>query len=172
MINYRTLTAEEIASSPELTELSKEWDTLRRRDNIDTALLRGVSTHIKFITGIGLIMGGGYTFTDGEVDKAVKHVANLNISYDKSWKMYHLNVALNGHIQGNRFSSTYGYAPGYSQWDLNTRHIITLRHCVLEPGIGIENIFNKVDSSYWSSNYSTISPGRSFYISLALKLNN
>lgn len=169
MINYRTLTQDEIDASPELTELHKEWSTIRQRANIDNARLRGISTNVKFITPFGLAIGGGYTFTDGEVDKAVRHVGNANVTYDHTWKRYHLNVALNGHIQGRRFSSTYGYADGYSQWDLNTRHTITLKHFVLEPGIGIENIFNKVDNSYWNSNYSTISPGRSVYVSLAMR---
>lgn len=169
MINYRTLTEEEIMADPKLTELNKEWTTIRQRDNIDNALLRGINTNVKFITKAGLSFGGGYAFTDGEVDKAVRHVGNANVSYDKTWNKYHLNVAVNGHVQGKRFSSTYGYADGYSQWDLNTRHTITMNQFVLEPGIGIENIFNEVDDSYWNSNYSTISPGRSFYVSLALK---
>lgn len=172
MINYRTLTEEEIMADPKLTELNKEWTTIRQRDNIDNALLRGINTNVKFITKAGLSFGGGYAFTDGEVDKAVRHVGNANVSYDKTWNKYHLNVAVNGHVQGKRFSSTYGYADGYSQWDLNTRHTITMNQFVLEPGIGIENLFNEVDDSYWNSNYSTISPGRSFYVSLALKFKN
>ncbi len=172
MINYRTLTEEEIMADPKLTELNKEWTTIRQRDNIDNALLRGINTNVKFITKPGLTFGGGYAFTDGEVDKAVRHVGNANVSYDKTWNKYHLNVAVNGHVQGKRFSSTYGYADGYSQWDLNTRHTITMNQFVLEPGIGIENLFNEVDDSYWNSNYSTISPGRSFYVSLALKFKN
>ena len=172
LINYRTLTEEEIMADPKLTELNKEWTTIRQRDNIDNALLRGINTNVKFITKAGLSFGGGYAFTDGEVDKAVRHVGNANVSYDKTWNKYHLNVAVNGHVQGKRFSSTYGYADGYSQWDLNTRHTITMNQFVLEPGIGIENLFNEVDDSYWNSNYSTISPGRSFYVSLALKFKN
>ena len=172
MINYRTLTEEEIMADPKLTELNKEWTTIRQRDNIDNALLRGINTNVKFITKAGLSFGGGYAFTDGEVDKAVRHVGNANVSYDKTWNKYHLNIAVNGHVQGKRFSSTYGYADGYSQWNLNTRHTITMNQFVLEPGIGIENLFNEVDDSYWNSNYSTISPGRSFYVSLALKFKN
>lgn len=169
MINYRTLSEDEINADPELAELSKEWKTIRQRANIDTALLRGVSANAKFVTKVGLTFGGGYTFTDGEVDKAVRHVGNVNVAFDKIWNKYHLNIALDGHVQGRRFSSTYGYADGYSQWDLNTRHTITMDKFILEPGIGIENLFDKVDDSYWNSNYSTVNPGGSLYISLALK---
>lgn len=172
MINYRTLAQEEIQASPELTALSEEWATIRQRDNIDKALLRGVSTNIKIITHTGFTAGAGYTLTDGKVDKAVRHVGNVNATYDKTWSNYHLNVSLNGHVQGRRYSSTYGYAKGYSQWDLNTRHTVTLKQYILEPGIGIENIFNKVDRSFWNSNYSTINPGRSLYVSLAMRFRN
>ena len=191
MINYRTLPQQEIDADASLTAINKEWKTIRQRDNIDHATLRGLSTSLKFIMPFGLTVGGGYTFTDAksetktlntktqqyeitksDVDKSVRHVGNINVTYDKTWRKYHLNVAVNGHLQGERFSSTYGYAPGYSQWDLNTRHTFTLRQFVLEPGIGIENIFNKRDTSYWTSNFSTINPGRSVYVSMALKFKD
>jgi outer membrane receptor for ferrienterochelin and colicins len=47
-----------------------------------------------------------------------------------------------------------------------TRHTITLRNFTLEPGLGIENLFNQRDRSLWTSNYSTINPGRSYLVSL------
>lgn len=175
MINYRTLTAEEIEADPHLKELSAEWKTIRQRDNIDNATLRGISTNVRFILPAGFSVGGGYTYTysntsaDTPVDKSVEHVGNVNASWDKTWNNYHLNININGHMQGRRFSSTYGYAEPYSQWDLNTRHVITLRQLTLEPGIGIENIFNKRDTQPWSSNYSTINPGRSLYASLTMR---
>lgn len=189
MINYRTMTGEEIAADKHLTELYNEgWTTIRQRDNIDKATLRGVSANVKFILPLGFSVGGSYTFTDSKaktitldkktqayvttetpVDKSVKHVANVNASWDKTWLNYHLNINVNGHLQGERYSSTYGYAPSYQQWDLNTRHTIYLRQVTIEPGIGIENIFNKRDTSYWNSNFSTINPGRSLYVSLALR---
>lgn len=191
MINYRTLTEEEIEADPHLSVLHEDWTTIRQRDNIDRATLRGFSSQMKFIMPFGLTVGGGYTFTDASaetmalntktqkyeitttpVDKSIRHVGNVNVTYDKTWKKYHLNVAVNGHLQGERYSSTYGYADGYTQWDLNTRHTFTVRQFIIEPGIGIENIFDTCDRSYWTSNYSTISPGRSFYISLSLKFKD
>ena len=82
---------------------------------------------------------------------------------------YTLNVGIDGHVQGERYSSTYGYAPAYSQWNLTTRHTIALRHCTLEPGIGIDNVFNKRDTLPWNSNFSTINPGRSLIATFRLK---
>lgn len=192
MINYRTLTKEDIAADSHLTSLYDEgWTTIRQRDNIDKATIKGLSTSVKFVIPCGFTLGGGYTYTDSKaetvaldaktqtyvttttpVDKFVQNVANANIAWDKSWSNYHLNVCLNGHIQGRRYSSTYGYAPHYQQWDLSTRHSITLKQCILEPAIGVENIFNDRDASPWNSNFSTVSPGRSAFVSLAVKFRN
>ena len=189
MINYRTMTQTEIDADAALTALQDEgWTTIRQRDNIDRATLRGVSVSAKFLLPAGFTLGGGYTFTDSEaetqtldnatqqyvvttspVDKSVKHVGNAFASWDHTWGDYHLNVTLNGHFQGERYSSTYGYADGFSQWDLTTRHTIVLRNFTLEPGLGIENILNKRDTSYWNSNFATVTPGRSFIVSLRMK---
>ncbi|MCR5780887.1 MAG: TonB-dependent receptor [Bacteroidaceae bacterium] len=190
MINYRTMTTAEIDNDAALKSLRDDdgWKTIRRRDNIDRATLRGVSASVKFLLPYGFTLGGGYTFTDSEaetqtlntktqqyevtktpVDKSVKHVASMMASWDKSWRNYHLNITLNGHLQGERYSSTYGYADGYGQWDLTTRHSIKMRHYTLEPGLGVENIFNQRDNAYWNSNFSTTTPGRSFIASLRMK---
>ena len=189
MINYRTMTSAEIAADADLTALQEAgWNTIRQRDNIDRATLRGVSASVKFILPWGFTIGGSYTFTDSKaetqsldtktqqyvvttspVDKSVRHLANVLASWDKTWKKYHLNISINGHIQGERYSSTYGYADGISQWDITTRHTVMLRNFTLEPGVGIENIFNQRDTSPWNSNFSTINPGRSIIASLRMR---
>lgn len=192
MINYRTLSQAEIDGDSHLTDLYNEgWTTIRQRDNIDRATLKGINTSVKFVLPSGFTLGGGYSFTDAKsktleldaksneyvlkvapVDKSVKNVGNVNVTWNHSWKDYYLNVNLNGHIQSRRYSSTYGYAPRYQQWDLNTRHTFILEKCILEPALGIENLFNQRDNSYWNSNFSTINPGRSLYVSFTLKYRN
>ena len=192
MINYRTMTQAEVDGDARLTGLFNEgWTTIRQRDNIDKATLQGFSANVKFLLPQGFSIGGGYTFTDSEaetrtlnkttqryetthtdVDKSVKHVGNVLASWDHSWNRHHLNVTMNGHLQGRRFSSTYGYADGYSQWDLSVKHSVSLRQFILEPGVGIENLFNMRDTAPWNSNYSTINPGRSFLVSLTLRFHD
>ena len=155
MINYRTMTAAEINSDPQL---------------------------------LGFSLSAGYTYTDSRaisvpldtktqqyveketpVDKSVRNVANVSATWDRIRGSYHLNINLNGHIQGRRYSSTYGYAPRYQQWNLNTSHAFIMSSYVLEPSIGIENIFNERDTSPWNSNFSTINPGRALYVSMKAK---
>lgn len=189
MINYRTLPQAEIDADAALTALQDEgWTTIRQRDNIDRATLKGISASLKLLLPGGLTLSGGYTFTDSEaktqsldkktqqyvlttspVDKSVRHVGSVQLAWDHDWGNYHLNVNLNGHLQGRRYSSTYGYADAYSQWDLTTRHTFTLRQFVLEPGVGIDNLLNQRDRSPWNSNFATTSPGRSFIVSLRMK---
>lgn len=191
MINYRTMSMEEINGDPELTSLYVEgWTTIRQRDNIDRARIRGINANVRFILPLGFSISAGYTYTDSRattvtssmvngqssivetvtpVDKSVRNVANLSATWDHVWRNYHLNINLNGHIQGRRYSSTYGYAPRYQQWNLNTSHAFIMDTFVLEPGIGIENLFNKRDTSPWNPDFSTVNPGRALQVSVKAK---
>lgn len=190
MINYRVMTQDEIDADSHLTELYNDgWTTIRQRDNIDKAKLHGVSAQVKFILPAGFSLNGGYTYTDSKsrtktlntktqqyeekvapVDKSVANVGNVSVTWDRTWGNYHLNANLSGHIQGRRYSSTYGYADRYQQWDFCTRHTFRLDSCVIEPSLGVENIFNQRDTAPWNSNFSTINPGRSIFVSLMLRM--
>ena len=48
-------------------------------------------------------------------------------------------------------------------------HTFNLQSVILEPGIGIENIFDKTDDRPWNNNFSTLNPGRSVYVSLSVR---
>lgn len=192
MINYRTMTQAEIEADQHLSDLYAEgWTTIRQRDNIDKATVKGISANMKLLLPMGFSASAGYTFCDSKaksvtldkktqeyhvsespVDKSVKNVANISAAWDRTWGNYHLNAQINGHIQSRRFSSTYGYAPEYQQWDINTRHTFSLKQFTITPGIGIDNIFNKRDTSFWNSNFSTINPGRSVILSVTLKFKD
>ncbi len=189
MINYRTMTEAEIVANAHLLELYNDgWTTIRQRDNIDKARLRGMAINMKFLLPQGITLGAGYTLTDSRaetrslntktqeyettlspVDKAVRDVFNCLATWDHTWRSYHLGITLNGHQQGRRYSSTYGYARAFGQWDLATHHTFTLSQVVLEPSIGVENLFNQRDKMPWNSNYSTINPGTSAFIGIAIR---
>lgn len=185
MINYRTLSDEELIDRG-MTEEMETYDEIRQRDNVDRANTKGVSVNLNWYAGAGFTFGGGYTFMDTEarqrqadgtyetspIDKSIKHVGNLNGSWEHTWGLYHLNVSLQGRLQGKRYSQSYGYAPKFQQWDLNTRHSFNLRNFILEPGLGIENLFNDIDDRPWNNNFSTLSPGRSVYVSLLVRFKS
>ena len=185
MINYRTLSDEELIDRG-MTEEMETYDEIRQRDNVDRAKTKGVSVNLNWYAGAGFTFGGGYTFMDTEarqrqadgtyetspIYKSIKHVGNLNGSWEHTWGLYHLNVSLQGRLQGKRYSQSYGYAPKFQQWDLNTRHSFNLRNFILEPGLGIENLFNYIDDRPWNNNFSTLSPGRSVYVSLLVRFKS
>lgn len=171
MINYRTLSEEE----------AEEYGhkEVQQRDNIDKARIKGISVSVNGYLGAGFSANAGYSFndaknliTDKPIDKSLKHTANVSAQWGHTWNNYRLNVNVNGRIQGERFSERYGYAPKFQLWDLNTRHTINLHSFILEPGVGIENIFNFKDDRPWNSNYATLSPGRAAYISLVLRFKH
>lgn len=190
MINYRTLTNDEAAKMG-VEEAIYSKKEVRVRDNVDKAKAKGINVNANFNLGLGFVVGGGYTYMDTNselvaydkkkkeyytkeqpIDKSVKHMANVHAQWEKSWGNYRLNINVNGHIQGERFSQTYGYAPKYQLWDLNTKHTIYLNNFILEPGFGIENIFDDVDKRPWNNNFSHLSPGRSVYASLTIRFKN
>ena len=105
-------------------------------------------------------------------DKSIKNAYNINAQWAHSWKIYRLNINLNGRFNSKRFSKSYGYAPEYQLWDLNTRHSFNLKSVIIEPGCGMENLFDYMDDRPYNSNYATLTPGRSFYISLSLKFKS
>lgn len=182
MINYRDLTEEEIASMG-LSDKHAQFDQIRQRDNIDKAKTRGLSFNATASLGAGFRLSGGYTYLDTKakqlkddgtykespIDKSIRHMGNVNGQWEHSWGFYRLNVNLHGHLQGRRYSQSYGYAPKYQQWDLNTRHTFNLKSIILEPGVGIENLFDKIDDRPWNNNFSTLNPGRSVYASLSIR---
>lgn len=173
MIDYHT-----IAEGDEAMEQYGHKE-VRRRENIAAAKVCGINVSANAYLGAGFHLSGGYTHLDTRdvqlkqpIDKSIKNAYNVNARWGRSWKAYRLNITLNGRINGKRFSKSYGYAPDYQLWDLNTRHSFNLKSVLIEPGCGIENLFDYTDDRPYNSNYATLTPGRSFYISLSLKFKS
>ena len=82
-------------------------------------------------------------------------------------------VAVNGRLQSKVYypGDADGDAPGYGIWNLHTRHTFDgFRHFILEPGIGIDNLFNKKDNRPLNHNFTLYSPGRYIVVSMVIKL--
>lgn len=166
MIDYKELKA----------PIDKELG-LQQYDNIQKARVKGFDINFNGYLGYGLTLGAGYNFADGKdvhtrerLDKSVKHSASITGNWNHTWDYYRLNVNINGRVQGIRYSQSYGDAPKFQLWNLNTTHTFNnLGNFIVEPGIGVENIFNYKDDRPWNSNYATLTPGRTFYVSLSLR---
>lgn len=190
MISYRVLTDAEIA----LSGLDTKYPTAtkyQQRDNIDRAKVRGLHLSATFYLPENIRIGGAYTLTDAKAetvklnektqqyettteptDRSVKHTGRVFAGWEHTWGNYRLNIDLNGHLQGRRWSTSYGYAPAFTQFDLHTTHTFYLNKVELIPGLGIENIFNKRDTRPWNSNFSTLHPGRCVFVSFKLRARN
>lgn len=152
--------------------------------NSDKGEVKGVQATFSLRPFAGFYFGASYAYTyacsksSGKwalMDRSIKNTATLVANYHHSWGGYALDVNLNGRLQSKTFYTAYENAPGYGVWNLNTTHTIDcLSRIKIEPSIGIDNIFNRVDKRIDSPlrRYALYSPGRMLVVGLNVKLND
>lgn len=146
--------------------------------NSSKARVNGIEFSVNTYLGAGFSIGGGYSYVDSkdydtgkQLQKVSRHTGNVNANWSKKWWVFNSNFNLTGRIQSQRYYED-GDARNYNLWNLSTNHRMkSFKGLVLEPGFGIENIFDFVDDKPFGSNYATLSPGRTFYVSLAVKFS-
>ena len=171
------------AEFPEMTtDQAQQLERYSRYKNSDKGDVKGVQAGVSanLFTGFNLSANYVYTYArtcTGEqwtaLERSIRHAATIAANYYHSWGNYGLNVNINGRVQSKTYYPDYEDAPGYGIWNINTRHSFDgLKHLFLEPSIGVDNIFNKVDRRIDSSNrkYALYSPGRMLVIGLKLKI--
>mgnify|MGYP002623641674 CR=1 FL=1 len=150
--------------------------------NSDKGDVKGVQVNLSanIFRGFNLSANYAYTYarTKSEeewtvLERSIRHTATVNANYHHAWGRYGLNVNLNGRLQSKTYyTGTYEDVPGFGIWNLHTTHSFDVAKWVyLEPGIGIDNLFNKVDNRIDSSTrkYALYSPGRMLVVSLKVK---
>ena len=107
------------------------------------------------------------------LERSIRHTATITANYHHSWGRYGLNVNLNGRLQSKTYyTGTYENAPGYGVWNIQTTHSFDIvKWALLEPSLGVDNIFDRVDRRIDSSTrkYALYSPGRMLVIGLKLR---
>ena len=76
------------------------------------------------------------------------------------------------HPEETYYTGAYEDAPGFGVWNLNTTHTFDIvKWAVLEPSLGIDNIFDRVDRRPDSSirKYALFSPGRMLVAGLKVR---
>jgi len=147
--------------------------------NSSKARVKGLEVSANAYMGEGFSLGLGYSFVDSKDEdtgnpliRSSKHIGTGNINWNKKWWIVNSNINFNGRIQSKRYMGDKDPASGYNQWNLATYHRLkSFNGLVLEPGFGVENIFDFVDDKPFGSNYGTLSPGRTFYVSLSVKFS-
>jgi len=103
------------------------------------------------------------------LDRSIRNSATFAANYHHAWGKYALNVNLNGRFQSKTYYNSYENAPGFGVWNLQTTHTFDhLKWARIQPSIGIDNLFDKVDDRIDSTKrkYALYSPGRMLVVGL------
>ena len=168
---------------PEMTqEQADKMVSYALYQNSDKGDVKGVQVNVSANIFRGFNLSANYAYTyartkSGDewsvLERSIRHTATIAANYHHSWGKYGLNVNLNGRLQSKTYyTGTYEDAPGFGLWNLHTTHSFDMaKWAFLEPGIGVDNIFDKVDRRIDSSTrkYALYSPGRMLVVSLKVK---
>ena len=171
---------------PEMTDAeSKKLTQYALYQNSDKGDVKGVQVNVSANLFPGFNLSTNYVYTyartkSGEewtvLERSIRHSATIAANYHHAWGRYGLNVNLNARLQSKTYyTGTYEDAPGYGVWNLHTTHSIDCtKWAFLEPSIGIDNIFDKVDRRIDSATrkYALYSPGRMLVVGLKVKFKH
>jgi outer membrane receptor for ferrienterochelin and colicins len=150
--------------------------------NSDKGDVKGVQVNVSvnLFEGFNLSANWAYAYArtkSGEdwsvLERSIRNAATIAANYHHAWDRYALNVNLNGRLQSKTYyTGSYENAPGFGIWNLNTTHTLDLtKWALIEPSVGIDNLFDKTDHRIDSSvrKYALYNPGRMFTIGLKVR---
>jgi len=170
------------AEFPEMTsEQATKLERYSRYVNSDKGLVEGLQVNVSANIFKGFNLSANYAYTYARtksasewkvLERSIRNVVTMTANYHQVWGRYALNVNLSGRLQSKTYYTSYEDAPGYGLWSLHTIHTFDmLRWAFIEPSIGIDNLFDRVDRRIDSSKrkYALYSPGRMIVVGLKLK---
>ncbi len=172
-----------MAEFPEMTQdQADKMVSYALYQNSDEGDVKGVQLNVSANLFRGFNLSANYVYTyartkSGEewspLERSIRHAATIAANYHHSWGRYGLNVNLNGRLQSKTYyTGTYEDAPGFGVWNLQTTHAFDVaKWAYLEPAIGVDNIFDKVDRRIDSTmrKYALYSPGRMLVVGLKVR---
>ena len=167
---------------PEMTDdQASKLEQYAVYQNSDKGDVKGVQLNVSANLFPGFNLSANYAYTyartksDSEwtpLERSIRHTATIAADYHHAWKRYSLNVNLNGRLQSKTYYPSYEDAPGYGIWNLYTTHSFDVaKWALIEPSIGIDNIFDRVDRRIDSATrkYALYSPGTMLVVGLKVK---
>ena len=150
--------------------------------NVSANLFEGFNLSANYVCTYARNRSSLSSTTEGEgettqwtvMERSIRNAATIAANWHHAWRHYSLHVNLNGKLQSKTYYTNYENAPGFGVWNLNTTHTFNVvKWALLEPNIGIDNLFDKVDRRIDSANrkYALYSPGRMFVVGLKVKFN-
>ena len=172
-----------MAEFPEMTQdQADKMVSYALYQNSDKGDVKGVQLNVSANIFQGFNLSANYVYTyartkSGEewsvLERSIRHAATIAANYHHTWGRYGMNINLNGRLQSKTYyTGTYEDAPGYGIWNLNTTHTFDCsKWAFVEPSIGIDNLFDKVDRRIDSSTrkYALYSPGRMLVVGLKVR---
>ena len=150
--------------------------------NSDKGDVKGMQLNVSANLFRGFNLSANYVYTysrtkSGEewsvLERSIRHAATIAANYHHTWGRYGMNINLNGRLQSKTYyTGTYEDAPGFGVWNLHTTHTFDCtKWAFVEPSIGIDNLFDKVDRRIDSSTrkYALYSPGRMLVVGLKVR---
>lgn len=169
---------------PEMTDdQAEKLERYSRYQNSDLGDVKGLQMNVSANLFQGFNLSANYVYTyartksDEEwtvMERSIRHAATIAANYHHRWGHYSLHVNLNGKLQSKTYYTTYEDAPGFGVWNLHTVHTFDgLKRMILQPSIGVDNIFDRVDCRIDSANrkYALYTPGRMLVVGLKVKFN-
>ena len=152
--------------------------------NSDKGTVKGVNVSASYNLTPDLNLTANYSYTYARtresgvwrnLDRSIRNSGTVDANYNHTWGIYTLNVNLNGRFQSKTYFPDYEDGPGYGIVNINTSHSFRLKKMLVEPSIGLDNIFNKVDKRIRTSStyryHPLLSPGTMLVAGLKLKFN-
>ena len=172
-----------MAEFPEMTQdQADKMVSYALYKNSDKGDVKGVHVNVSANVLRDLNLSANYVYTyartcSGEewtvLERSIRHAATIAANYHHSWGKYGLNVNLNGRLQSKTYyTGSYEDAPGFGVWNLHTTHSFNLlKWAYLEPSVGVDNLFDKVDNRIDSSTrkYALYSPGRMLVVGVKVR---
>ena len=172
-----------MAEFPEMTQdQADKMVSYALYKNSDKGDVKGMQVNVSANIFSGFNLSANYVYTyartcSGDewtvLERSIRHAATIAANYHHSWGKYGLNVNLNGRMQSKTYyTGSYEDAPGFGVWNLHTTHSFDmLKWAYLEPSVGVDNLFDKVDNRIDSSTrkYALYSPGRMLVVGLKVR---
>ena len=168
---------------PEMTDAeAQKLVSYALYQNSDEGDIKGLQVNVSANLFRGFNLSANYAYTyartkSGEewtvLERSIRNTATIAANYHHVWGRYGLNVNLNARLQSKTYyTGSYEDAPGYGIWNLHTTHSFDIaKWAYLEPSIGVDNLFDKVDRRIDSATrkYALYSPGRMLVVGLKVK---
>ena len=167
---------------PEMTDdQASKLEHYALYQNSDRGDVKGLQVNVSANIFRGFNLSANYTCTYARsksgaqwsvLERSIRNAATIAANYHHTWGKYGLDVNLNGRLQSKTYYPDYEDAPGYGVWNIHTTHAFDCtRWAFIEPSIGVDNIFDRVDRRIDSTmrKYALYSAGRMVVAGLKIK---